>query len=180
MCKGNCNCSCKGEPGPRGVQGIQGPMGPIDGQTQTELDALTIVVNGLVNNGIFSMSLSLTSTQILNLFSSPMQIVAPPGVGKYIEVISASTEITYVSSPYTTHTSLLLINNGAAASQIIDGNALLSTISKITRFNNFGFASSAQTQIITNTALNISVVTGDPTGGDSTIKINLIYRIVTV
>jgi hypothetical protein len=165
MCSGNCNCSCKGEPGPRGIQGIAGPMGP------PGADA------GVSN--VFEASLSLTSAEILLLFTSPITIVPSPGVGKYIEVISATSALTFVTTAYATSFSLILINTGATNYQMVV-SSLLATVSSTYKFIGSNFTPTTATQIIENTALNVSVLTVNPTNGDGTVKIKVLYRIVTL
>lgn len=167
MCSGNCNCSCKGEPGPRGIQGVAGPMGP------QGADA------GVSN--VFEASLSLTSAEILLLFTSPITIVPSPGVGKYIEVISATAEMT-ASAPYAGNTLIQLLSSGAGIEQYYENSVLVSTLSRNCRFvavavNPF---STGVTQVLTNVALQVKVQSGNPIGGSGTVKIKLLYRIVTL
>lgn len=125
-------------------------------------------------------SLSLTSAQILTLNSVPIDIIAAPGVGKYIEVISASISFTYVSAVYTTNLILQLINTGADVSQFESLLSLASVLSKNIKFVQTAEAAAVSTQIITNTALQVKVKTGNPAAGDGTAIIKLLYRIVTI
>lgn len=125
-------------------------------------------------------SLAITSAQILTLNSAPLEIVAAPGAGKYIEVVSGSIAFTYVSTTYTTNLVLQLINTGADISQLESQLGLSSTISKNTRFETQVTTPAASTQIITNTALKVKVKTGNPTIGDGTAIIKVLYRIVTI
>ena len=178
MCSGNCNCSCKGEPGPRGIQGIAGPMGPIDPSTQQQLDSLELVVDGLVDNNLYVAELNLTSAQILNSYSSPIQIVAAPPIGSYIELITGSATLTYLGVAYATNLNFILqytAVSGASRIAIAAGFSFLNSTSDITApYNRDG-------SVITAAAsLCVSTQTGNPTAGTGTVKVRVFYRIVTL
>lgn len=123
-------------------------------------------------------SITISSAQILTLNASPITIVAAPGSGKYIEVISASTDVNFVSAAYAANTTLQLINESATIAQLQDTAALISTVDKVTKFKDVTSATAAQTQIIKNSGLQVKVATGDPTTGDGTITVNVLYRII--
>lgn len=125
-------------------------------------------------------SLTIPTASVLTLNATPLTIVAAPGAGKYIEVISASSSITFVSAAYAANTTLQLICTGADVAQLQDTSVLISTVTKNTKFREVTPATAGQTQIITNTALQVKVGTGNPTTGDSNIIVKVIYRIVTI
>ena len=131
---------------------------------------------------IFSASLSLTSAQILALNTTPITIVSAPGASKYIEVISATGEYTFVTAAYSTNTYLTIIYTGA--SEVVASNAaiLTGTVNLIYQFS-VAPATSPQTtatQILTNTALQVKVPVGNPLLGSGTVKVKVLYRIVTL
>jgi hypothetical protein len=128
----------------------------------------------------YEAELSITSAQVLALNGTPLTIVAAPGSGKYIDVVSATSQMTYVSAAYATNTTLQLINDGATVAQAQDTAILISTVTKNTKFQQVTAATAGQTQIIANTALQVKVGTGNPITGDSAIKVSVIYRIVTL
>jgi hypothetical protein len=140
---------------------------------------VTSAMSGVVN--VYEATVTITTAQVLQLNTTPIQIIAAPGAGKYIEVVSASVSVTYNSIPYITNTILILINTGAVARQFTNTGALQTTVT-----TNFLFVPSNQinastdTQCITNTALNVSTATGNTTLGNSDIKVKVIYRIVTI
>lgn len=142
---------------------------------------VTTALAGVVN--IFEASLSLTSAQILALFTTPIQIVAAPGAGKYIEWMSCSSTITFVTTAYATNLNIILISEGSAAGSYV-GTEQLSLPATATRTvkikHDNAVSSTSALQIITNAALQVSVLTGNPTAGDGSIKLRIIYRIVTI
>lgn len=125
----------------------------------------------------YSATLTIPTASVLTLNASPLTIVAAPGSGKYIEVISATSQITYVAAAYATNTTLQLICNGADVAQVQDTAILISTVTKNTKFQQVTAATAGQTQIIANTALQVKVATGNPVTGDSDITVTVIYAI---
>lgn len=126
-------------------------------------------------------TLSLTSAQILTLYSVPLDIVASPGAGKYIEVISASCIYTVVTLPYAGNIVLGLWCAGAGVEQIQNVTALISTASRTTVFRHAtSISGTTTTQVLANTALQVKIATGDTTVGNGTAVIKVLYRIVTI
>ena len=135
-----------------------------------------------VNNNcvcIKSTSLTIATADVLTLNATPIEIVAAPGAGYAIEVLSASMKVVFNSVAYATNTALELTSSGADIKQF-DGDLLGATVSKIGLINRDYRPTSGQTQIIENAALNVSVDTGNPTAGDSDIKVYVTYRIITL
>jgi len=127
----------------------------------------------------YCKSLTIASADVLTLNSVPIEIVATPGVGYAIEVISVSMKIVYVSVAYATNTTLQLITSGAGIAQM-QGNLLGATVSKVGRLATINTPTAGTTQIIENAALNVTVATGDPIAGDSDITVYVLYRIIPV
>ncbi len=123
-------------------------------------------------------SLSLTSVQILALNTTPQTIIAAPGSGKWIEIISATTDMNFDTAAYATNTTLQIINEGSAVAQLQDTSALIATVDKVTKFQDVTPATAGQTQITKNSAVQLKVATGDPTAGSGTLTVHVIYRIV--
>jgi hypothetical protein len=131
------------------------------------------------DDGVFcisgSASLDITSAQVLALNTTPLTIV--PAVSGYaIEVISASVNVDYKTTAYATNTGMLLITDTATSQQ---GNADIgATIAQIGKFRMTEVGSPSLTQLITNKALTVTVDSGDPTAGDSIIKVFVNYRLI--
>lgn len=130
---------------------------------------------------IYSVSDTIDSAAISILNGTPVQIVAAPGSGKMIEVISVSNKIIFNSIAWDTNTTLRIIINTAQAAQITDADILRSTGSRIIR-GSMGIAglSTTDTQIVENQALMIDVITGNPANGDSDIIYYVTYQIITL
>lgn len=160
----------------------------VSGDVTINGSGVTAIGAGKVTPSMLSFSLSsyleaeltLTTAQILALNGTPQTIIAAPGSGKYIEIISATSKMTFVSAAYATNTTLQLINDGATIAQLQDTAILLSTVNKISKFQDVTPATAGQTQILENTAIQLKVATGNPITGDSDITVLVQYRIVTL
>lgn len=155
----------------------------IDGSISTDKiadNSITLDKLSFTLGSYLEATLTIPSASVLTLSSIPIDIVSSPGIGKYIEVISATSNITFVSTAYTTSVTLQLINNGANIAQSQDTTSLISTVSKITRFKDLISANATQTQILPNTSLQVKVPIENPTLGNSNITIKVLYRIVTI
>lgn len=123
--------------------------------------------------------LTIATADVLTLNTTPIEIVAAPGAGYAIEVISASMKMVYNSATYSTNTSLELITAGATNSQA--STVIKNSVSTIRRFADATtLASATATQLVDNAALNVTVASGDPTAGDSDITVYVNYRIITL
>jgi hypothetical protein len=127
-------------------------------------------------NGIYRVAeLSLTSAQILALFTTPIEIIPAQGSGTQIIPLVGIIKYTHVTTAYATNVTLGGIFTGAG--QLTFNNAVILT-STVSRTGNFTFVanSGASTrQYIENVPLTITVTNGNPTAGDGTIKIKLPY-----
>ena len=121
--------------------------------------------------------LTITSADVLTLNGTPIQVVAKTGLGTEIEVISASYRMVYNTTPYATNINIRLITDTASVPQAQASNTLDGTITRTVEFRKGITPSAAQSQIIEDKALMVDVKTGNPTGGDSDIVVDVLYRI---
>jgi len=128
---------------------------------------------------LYYAELSIPTASVLTLNSTPLEIVAAPGAGYAIQVISASCSITYNSVAYATNVTLQAITDTATISQAESG-LLDATSSQIGILGSIPVIGISDTQIIENKALQVKVKTGNPTAGNSDIKVYVLYRIITL
>jgi hypothetical protein len=121
-------------------------------------------------------SITIASADVLTLNSTPIEIVAAPGAGYAIEVLSASMKMVYNSVAYATNTTLELKVTGAISPQVQWGALILSAA--IDKFSNTPVDTNSNTNMVENAPLMATVNYGDPTAGDSDIKIYVTYRII--
>jgi len=134
--------------------------------------------NGIVNIGTITKKVSLSSVQILALNTTPITLVAAPGVGKYIHVLYTTANLTFGTTSYATSSILSATFGGIQCVTELD--ILDASLSVHRQFQVCTCISgAATTQILDNTALVVE--TGaDPTLGDSTVDIYITYKIITL
>lgn len=120
--------------------------------------------------------LSLTAVQIKTLNSIPVQIVATPGSGKAIEVVSASASLDFQTIAYDS-SGLALKTATAITSQVVEATILASTVSQFSRF--VDTPSGGNNQLSDNQSLQVTSST-DATVGDSPLNVYVAYRIITL
>ena len=124
-----------------------------------------------------SASLTIASSDVLTLNTTPITIVGAVA-GYAIEVISSSVKVDFNSAAYATNTDIELKTSGADVAQAKGIAALAASVSRISNFTISPTPSAAQSVIISNADLMVSVNSGDPTAGDSDITVFVNYRLI--
>lgn len=124
-----------------------------------------------------SVALTIASADVLTLNSTPITLVGAVS-GYAIEVISASVKVDYNTTPYATNTDIELKTSGANVAQAKGIAALAASVARISNLTISPTPSAAQTVIISNADLTVSVNSGDPTAGDSDITVYVHYRLI--
>lgn len=123
-------------------------------------------------------NITLSSAEILALNSTPKLIIPAPGVGNAIIIQNAVLECTYVSAAYATNTNVLIYTDTAtlpqAGGDVLDFSG--SRAVKLDQYTNVWGA--ADTQVISNKGLYITVSGGNPTAGDGTAVLTVWYLIL--
>ena len=141
--------------------------------------------NGIIASGssggtdVISTKLSLTSVEVLALNTTPIEIVAAPGVGKVILPFSSMLRVIFNTTPYSNGPVLILKNTGADDPIVSFGLGLEANNNRIIIGLPSG-GSSTDSQIIENTALIATAFGGNPTLGDSPVDVYLTYVIITL
>lgn len=129
---------------------------------------------------LLSASVTVSSAQILTLFTSPVQIIAAPGAGNYIDIISASIFYDYATTAYGGGTTVYLQFNNGTEQQATDGSALLAQTADMIALLDGQNSIAVQWSVIENAPIQIKASPSNPTTGDSTLKVRILYRIVTI
>jgi len=125
---------------------------------------------------------TVTSVQILDWKNTAVELIAAPGAGKIIDVISLTAKLTYNSVAYTIvgltaleikHGSAVLYSNAAATSIISSGSTKYWTAERAP-------AAALFTNINANTAITAQCTGANPAAGNSTITFSIVYRIITL
>lgn len=136
---------------------------------------------------LLSAELTILSADVLTLNSVPIEIIPTPGAGKAIEVISASRKLDFNTTPYATNTRLILKTTSGNVEIMNWGSGGLNTNLSLSPYTSnilsaltSNSSSSTAQQLFENEGVFVSVLTGDPTAGDSDIKVYVTYRIITL
>lgn len=129
------------------------------------------------------VAVTVTSSELLNLFSTPKQLVAAPGAGKMINVLNYTLRYSYGTADYVNASGgalYLRIGTTAAATgsnviSLVTGfaSALLGPVGSI---NNL--TARQNMSDLENAPLQLAKVSGALTDGDGTLQIRVRYMIV--
>ena len=157
------------------------------GQVLASTIAATQWVSPLTNtSGARQISVSVDFNELGNLSTTPKQLIASPGVGKAIEVLSVAFKYTFNTTVYDFTSYLVVCADGFignvqaiqsgiketymnAAGDILLGNQNATAA--------FGFGAQ---ELVENTAIVLGTPGIDPTQGDGDLRLNIIYRILNV
>ena len=126
---------------------------------------------------VYNKEIDISAAEILDLFDTPKELVAAPGIGRVLEFLSIVIFLDYGTEIYATYGNLTVNYhdaNTAVSNQLDEGTYL---------FNNadiYGVAQvlDAEVTLVANDALELRCGTGDPTaGGGGTLKVRIAYRI---
>jgi hypothetical protein len=161
-------------------------LGDMSYQTLTnEGNVFSLFGTTLAGNQDYGVRLAkgtLTSGQVLTLNTAPITVIAAPGAGKMINILSVATKITFGTAAYAANTQLSLKYVGAAYNACTDASTLVSGASRTLRWDQVvsTTASATNTQMLENAGVQITVNTGNPTTGDSSVDYYIYYVITTL
>lgn len=121
-----------------------------------------------------------TVAEIKTLSSSPIDVIAAPGVNKGIEIIQASFQTIGGTTAYTGFTQFELITVGASKGQIVNIVMLQSIVLRTGIQVPFNINGTGNTQVIANTKVQALVRGGNPATGDFDMLVDFLYRIRTM
>lgn len=126
---------------------------------------------------VYEKLVSVSSAEILALFTTAKELVAAPGVGSVLEFISATFFIDYNSATYTTRGDLTvnLATTGTAVSNTLDAADLVQKTADT--YVLLAVKDDEETVLQDNEALELRCATGNPLVGDSPIWVSILYRI---
>jgi hypothetical protein len=133
---------------------------------KAELNQIAPIIGGYQ----YYSAVTITSGEILTLFSSPVEILPSPGTNKYYD-FKVYFEYTYNSSTYTSNTIFLIDNSNKRVSKefYIEGSDNVILVSNMDTQSNL---------TTVNSNLLLSTTVSDPTSGDGDLKIKIWYNIV--
>lgn len=133
-----------------------------------------------VRQVVQTIAVNVSSSQILNSNTTPITIIPSPGSGKFINVLSMQVFFDYNSIAYASNVSMFFRYAGTSTSINTAAMNIAQTVDKIFRFAvNANGTGESDTGIV-NQPVTLSTQTGNPTAGNSTLKVYIAYEIITL
>lgn len=131
------------------------------------------VYDGLINLPIRTVDVSLTSVEIKALVAAPKTLIAAPGAGFAIDLVSVTAHLDFVTPAYATSTSTLLITVGGTFATLTSAwvKSAADAIAK-------PLCPAAAIVPTANTACMLAAAVTEYDTGNSTMLISLAYRII--
>ena len=139
--------------------------------TAESFDSTSIVMNKV-------SVVSLTSAQIL-ASNTPITIVPASGLNTINVISSITVTCTFGTTAYTGNTDVSVFFPSSSDKLFFGVDLWGYAASGVSQLNNFNVAAQAF-QYVTNEPLNLQTDTSNPTGGDGTAKITVIYQTITL
>jgi hypothetical protein len=127
---------------------------------------------------VFNVKVSLTSAEILALFTTPKVLVAAPGAGKVIMPLRILINMVYNSATYATNTNLIAGLNTVFQTTLT--GALGFSTNQLATYTLITAAGTSTPATSTNVSFTLSAATGNPTAGNSPLDVYLTYTVITL
>lgn len=129
---------------------------------------------------IFTATVSVSSAQILNSNSSPVQLIASPGAGKFISILSCDVYYDYNSVAYATNINTgLRYGSGTAIVASTQASAIINqTSDRFQKWLQENTLNVGSTSIYENQGIFFTTFAGNPTAGNGTLKFYITYVII--
>ncbi len=140
--------------------------------------SLKITAQDIANLSVRTVKVTLSSAEILQLFTTPKTLVAAQGSGKIINLISVTANLNYNSTTYGTNTDLQFAI-GTGWGGIITMTGFLGSSSNSIKISPIT-AVSGDPANISNRSLRVICPSGNPITGNSTVDIYVTYNVITL
>lgn len=138
----------------------------------------TYKVNGAAIGAIQTAQVSLSSAQLLALNATPIQIVAAPGAGKVLSLVSAMYDYTFVTTAYSGSNPATLALGPSADDQLDAGIAPASTSVSFIGLTAASASTGDVTANVDNAGMYLTVASA-LTLGNGTLKVTANYLVLT-
>lgn len=147
----------------------------------TIIPRTAIVTSADIDEQIINLKkIVLNASQISTLHTTPVTIVGTPGAGKYIQFVSATLELNYLTAAYNNQNLQIGLNGGGTAAVTVAGtNFINATASTITTAVCAGDTIVASAQA-SNKNLAIKAAGDLGSTGKGTLDVWVYYRVITL
>lgn len=138
------------------------------------------VLQATLDANVVTKKVTLSSAQLLALFTTPIELIAAPGAGKAIEVMSVIGRMNFLTAAYATHTELDVIDATLGTVLFKDTSTILAATSTKVAQIEPSIASNAANLITANGAVQAKIAVGDPVTGAGSVDLYVTYKVVTL
>jgi hypothetical protein len=118
--------------------------------------------------------ITLSSSQILNSNSSPIEILDAPGANKTNIIVSIIADCSFLTTAYSTNTNARIYQTGSSTNIGLQNNFLGFTSDQLTVILPISSGSRTE-QYVKNQKTFYQTTGGDPTAGDGSITLTIFY-----
>jgi hypothetical protein len=132
-----------------------------------------------IGTGVKVAERTLTAAELKALYTTPLALVAAPGATKCLAVVEVFAKYVFTTTAFTGSNNLefrYTSSNGAKATADINASFLLSASG--TNYRSVKGIVTEQTPVV-NAPIVIDVPSADPAQGLGTMKVTVVYRVVT-
>jgi hypothetical protein len=130
---------------------------------------------------VYTQKTTLTVAELLSIDTSPITLLAAPGAGKLIQIITCEWRVRFATAAYTGSTTLFFRYAGGNAVILTSSAPLVSTTSRIGKINTSASSGATSIQGLENAGIVLSAGgSGNPSTGDSEVDLYLSYKIITL
>lgn len=122
---------------------------------------------------------TVTAAELLDLFTTPIELIAAPGAGKLIKILSTSALYKVGTVPYTLGAGTTAVRYGVGGSDLFGTliNTILGNVTdRLAITSSISSAANEPSRI--NTAITLVHGVQNPTDGDGTLVLALVYEII--
>mgnify|MGYP000884514548 CR=1 FL=1 len=153
-----------------------------DGESNTKYPSVKAVKDYVDANAggisvVKNIKVSLTSPQILNLFSTPLTII-PAVTGKVLIIANIFQKYTHISSPYTSNTWRIGYNSQSFG--FVGFSPVITSADNAEGFNPVSPSSSTSGLTFIGLPLVLGCQSANPSGGDGTLDLYITYYEITI
>jgi hypothetical protein len=121
--------------------------------------------------------ITISSAAILIANATPVTLIAAPGSGKKIQILSISIFLDYNSAAYASNTTMNISYDGV---YLINSNSTFLTNTTDTWRDVPGYGDTDINADLSNKAIMFNVSGGNPTTGNSPMNVYIVYKIITL
>jgi len=141
-------------------------------------DLQTSILGGTAGEITYKASLTIATANVLTLFGTPLLLIAAPSASYAIQVEHVAIYVNFNSVAYATNMDVDVYTDTATNVQFRATNALNATVSRIATATAQAATGAANTQLIAGKAVYVKVPAGNPTAGDSEVRIYVTYKLI--